>query len=747
MKAILTVARRELKALFDNPAGYVLLIVFLVINGFLFFRQAYLTNSATLRPMLDILPWLYLFFVPAVAMRTLAEDARTGQLEVVLSQPITEWQLLLGKYLGAVFFLWLALLFTLPIPLGLSLGAELPWGPVVAQYTGAALLAAGLAGVGVWASGLARSQITAFIVAVAVMFLLVLVGLNPLVVGLPPQLGLIAARLGVLSHFDSIGRGVVDLRDVVYFLSLAAIFLILAYGSLMARKLAHGQGPLKRLRVGVLLLVSLLVVVNLLGSYISGRIDLTPGRAYTLSPATKQLVESLPDIVTIKVYASEELPAEVGLMKRDLDDLLGDLRSAGKGKVKLIEKDPARSPDVQREAQNLGIQAVQFNVVGQSSLQVKEGYLGLAIQYADGNEAIPFVRRTDDLEYRIAAAIRGITRTKKPKIGLIVAMDGWGQEGRTLSTVQEQLARSYEVTPVSLNDVITLADTSIRTMIIAGQPDSISMPAAQLLQAYFERGGSALVMTTGAPVDGSNPRARGHEPVWNTILKPFGVKVRPDLIYDLQSAQLVPVPGGQGVYQAYPFWVRARGATPGNPITEGVSEVFLPWASSIDTTGTRAGTVTPLLSSSRAGGVAEGDINLDPTRSFPPVDLKPRLLGVAVQTGTADTTKHGRLVLVGNMEFATDRYLGGAPDNATFALNAIDWLAQDEALISIRSRDRRPPRLLFASKVLQEGVKYANLAVIPVLLAVWGLVRLTGRRRRALTPWKPLSGGSTPEAA
>ena len=133
MKGLLTIARREFKALFDNPAGYVLLIVFLVVNAFLFFRAAYLTNSATLRPMLDMLPWLLLFFVPAVAMRTLAEDTRSGQLEVVLSQPITELQLLLGKYFGAVFFLWLALLLTLPIPIGLWLGAELPWGPIVAQ--------------------------------------------------------------------------------------------------------------------------------------------------------------------------------------------------------------------------------------------------------------------------------------------------------------------------------------------------------------------------------------------------------------------------------------------------------------------------------------------------------------------------------------------------------------------------------------------------------------------------------------
>jgi ABC-2 type transport system permease protein len=184
--------------MFDTPTGYVLLVVFIVANSFLFFRQAFLSSAASLRPMLDLLPWLYLFFVPAVAMRSLAEDTRTGLLEVILSQPLTELELLLGKYLGTVLFLGVALLCTLPIPLALAVGADLQWGPIVAQYVGSMLLGAGLAGVGVWASCLTRSQITAFITALAVCFILILVGLNPLIVGLPPQLGAVAARLGVL---------------------------------------------------------------------------------------------------------------------------------------------------------------------------------------------------------------------------------------------------------------------------------------------------------------------------------------------------------------------------------------------------------------------------------------------------------------------------------------------------------------------------------------------------------------------
>ena len=155
MRRVWIVAQRELKALFDYPTAYVLLVVFLGVNAFLFFRQAYVGGAASLRPMLDLLPWVLLFFVPAVTMRTVAEDSRNGILEVVLAQPLTELELLAGKYLGSLLFLWISLALTLPIPLALSLGAHLQWGPILAQYIGSALLMAGFAGVGIWASTIA----------------------------------------------------------------------------------------------------------------------------------------------------------------------------------------------------------------------------------------------------------------------------------------------------------------------------------------------------------------------------------------------------------------------------------------------------------------------------------------------------------------------------------------------------------------------------------------------------------------
>ncbi|HZM28415.1 MAG TPA: Gldg family protein, partial [Gemmatimonadales bacterium] len=682
MTRIWTVARRELRALFDHPTGYVLLVVFLAVNGFLFFRQAYLQGSATLRPMLDFLPWLLLFFVPAVTMRALAEDTRGGQLEVLLSQPITEAELLLGKYLGSVLFLWIALAGTLPIPVGLAAGANLPWGAIAAQYVGAALLTAGLAGVGVWASSLTRSQMTAFIAGVAVMFVLVLVGLDPLLVGLPASLGAVVARLGVLSHFESIGRGVIDLRDAIYFVSLAGIFLALAFGSLMARKLSPGGSAAGRLRLGVGLLVALLVVTNLVGNHIGGRLDLTPGRSYTLSRPTKQLVANLPDLVTIKVFASKELPTEVSLIKRDLDDLLRDIRTAGRGKVRIIERDPADDPTAKQDAQDLGITPVQFNVLGQTELQVKQGYLGLAVQYGGGTEAIPLVQRTDNLEYRLASSIRTLTRSKKPVLGLMVT---GAPPGLQISELQEQLAKSYDVRTINLADS-TQPGADVSVLALLGSPDSLTPAQGERFQRFFDRGGSALVLASGMQLSPQMPAAGPRAVAWNRYLKPFGLEIRSNMAYDLMANEIVPLPSDIGqVLQSYPLFIRAR-STAQSPINQEVNEVTLTWTSTVDTTGAK-GRVTPLLVSSRGSGTLTSEVSIDPTQSFPQNNLAPRVLGAAaVGGGTAGAPK-GRVVVVGSTDFINDRFVSRAPDNLSLALNAVDWLAQDDALIAIRSKD------------------------------------------------------------
>jgi ABC-type uncharacterized transport system involved in gliding motility auxiliary subunit len=732
-----TVARRELKSQFDLPTGYVLLVAFLAINAFLYFRSAYLAQVASLRPMLDVLPWVFLFFVPAVTMRSLAEDIRGGQIEVVLAQPLSELELLLGKFVASVLFLWIALALTLPIPLALSLGADMPWSTVLAQYVGAGLLAAGFAGIGTWASSLTRSQITAFILAAVLMFLLILVGLNPLLVGLPPALAAPAARIGVLSHFESIGRGVLDLRDIVYFVSLAGIFLALAYGALLGRKLAPGGGARRRLQLGVGLLAASLVVVNLLGGYIGGRLDFSPGKAYTLSPATRRVLGNLDDLVTIKLFASAELPTEVALMKRDVDDLLRDVRTAGHDRIRVIERDPSSDDAARRDAESLGIQPVQFNVIGQSELQVKQGYLGLVIQHGSQTDAIPFIDQTNDLEYRLVSSIRNLTRAKKPVIAFagIPAME----QGNSYAELQQQLAKSYDVRNLGPSDSTRL-DSTVAAVVLAGVPDSAPGPLIDRLKQYVDKGGSVLVLAGGMAVSPQEPLATPREVAWNPVLEHFGVAVRRDLTYDLVSNEAIPVPSDFGrVLQVYPFFIRAQ-STRRSPVNQDLDAAVLTWASTIDTSKAGRGTVTPLLVSSASAGTFTDPTSIDPRANFPHTKLARQLLGVVVQAKAG----RGRAVVVGSTDFATDRFVQNAPENLALVLNASDWLAQDEDLIAIRSKDRRPVPLVFASAAQREFAKYANVVGLPLLVALVGIVHLIRRRRRTRDPYRPLVPAEEP---
>jgi ABC-type uncharacterized transport system involved in gliding motility auxiliary subunit len=147
-----------------------------------------------------------------------------------------------------------------------------------------------------------------------------------------------------------------------------------------------------------------------------------------------------------------------------------------------------------------------------------------------------------------------------------------------------------------------------------------------------------------------------------------------------------------------------------------------------------------LLGTSQAAGTFTTMTTINPTQDFPQADLKHRLLAVQVnpQPAAEGGKARGRLVVVGSLDFATDRFVRTAPENLAFGLNAVDWLAQDEELIAIRSKDRRPPPLLFTSAPLREGVKYANVAGLPLLVAVFGIVRLLRRRRRTREPYRPL---------
>jgi len=236
------ILRRELSSYFATPLAYVFILIFLVLaSAFTFYLGGfYERGQADLDPFFNFHPWLYLFLVPAVSMRLWAEERKSGSIELLMTQPIELWQAVVGKFLAAWAFTGLALGLTFPIWLTVNYLGKPDNGAILAAYVGSLLMAGGFLAIGSCMSALTRNQVIAFIVTAVVCFLFLLAGF-PLVLDVfrnwTPQ-GVVnaVAQLSFLTHFESISKGVIDLRDLLYFGMLIALFLAATAITLEVRK-------------------------------------------------------------------------------------------------------------------------------------------------------------------------------------------------------------------------------------------------------------------------------------------------------------------------------------------------------------------------------------------------------------------------------------------------------------------------------------------------------------------------------
>ena len=235
LQNIWAIARREYVSYFATPLGYIVIGMFLLLVGFLmFFAFGFFTsNRASLQPMFTSISWLLPLISPAIAMRTFAEESRTGTLEMLITQPVRDWEVILGKYLGAAGLLGVALVITFVYPMVISKMGELDWGPVFGGYLGILLAGAAYVSFGVMVSSHTRDQITAFFVTFIVAALFFLLDKAPIVFG---NLGNYLVYFSPDYHMHSIGRGVVDLRDILYFFSVIAVCLLATARSLGSRR-------------------------------------------------------------------------------------------------------------------------------------------------------------------------------------------------------------------------------------------------------------------------------------------------------------------------------------------------------------------------------------------------------------------------------------------------------------------------------------------------------------------------------
>ncbi len=229
MQQVIRICNKELKDYFISPIAYIVISVFLLVTGWFFFATFFYYNQADLRNFFDLLPITFSFFIPAVTMRLFSEELNVGSYEMLLTLPVTFNDILVGKFLAGVFFVAAALVPTLAYPICVAFMGQLDWGTVAGGYMGALLLGSAFTAVGLFASSLTRNQIIAFIVGMAICFTLTLI--DKMLFFFPRSMLGVVGYLGADFHFKNIAKGIIDSRDILYFLSIIFIGL---YGTHLA---------------------------------------------------------------------------------------------------------------------------------------------------------------------------------------------------------------------------------------------------------------------------------------------------------------------------------------------------------------------------------------------------------------------------------------------------------------------------------------------------------------------------------
>ena len=692
------------------------------------------------------LPWLLAIFVPAATMRLLAEENRDGTLELLLTHPVRGWIVLLAKFLAGFIFVAFAILATVGIPIAVTTAGNLDIGAAAGQYVSSLFLAAAFVSIGLFTSSLTRNQIVAFILGLSLTMILMVMGLDIVAVTLPPRLASLLQDLSPVTHFSSIARGVIHLRDVLYFVALISTFLSATFLVIRGRTLSHSSAQYRNLQLGTVGLIVVSLLVGWSGNSIAGRIDLTEDQLFTLSPATADILDGLDDILTLELFESREPPVQVAITARDVGDFLEDFAAGSGGDVKLVRRFPADDEDESRKAQLAGIPPVQFNVQSQGELQIKTGYLGLAMTYVDRRQVIPYITNFDGFEYQLASIANRMLQEDKKTVAFLT---GHGEAGPSAgyNTFAGLLLDSYRVKELDTSEDPNIDLSDVDVLIIGGPTSSIRDETTNAIRQYLLGGGKAMIMVNSVVIDQSRLIANRNRNSFSYLPEEFGVIVEDDLVFDLQSNETLSFNTGVGnVFLPYPFWMRVPVID--RKVAGNVGSVLLPWASSVGIAESERGRieVIPLLETTEFAAI---DFNYGDVRPNSPVfeevtrgNFVQALMGAAiVQSDVPAGQEAFRLVVLGDSEWLADSVLPRSQENIALGLNLVDWLAQEDTLAAVRSKIVTSRDLLFDSATHKNIAQWGNVAGVPLLIVVIGLFRSIRRRRFGFTMYGQARAG------
>lgn len=540
-----------------------------------------------------------------------------------------------------------------------------------------------------------------------------------------------------------------------------------------------------------------LICLNILAVRHFGRVDLTRDQVYTLSEASQNTMRDLEDPVTITAYFTEELPPPFAGNARFVRDLLEEYRVHSKGLLSYAFIDPEQQEtdedkekkkevkrdifgrsmreqtSVEQELASLGVQPVEIRVIEEDQAQTKRGYMGLVVRYQESTEVIPVVQDTADLEYQLTTLIRNLSRARVPVVGIV---QGHGEptleEG--LAQLSRLLSQVYEVKAVNLNDEVTgetpkdLA-SEYDALLVVGPTQNFADAEMRALDQFLMKGKSVAFFLDQVTVDLKTFETTPVSTNLGEMLKSYGVEVGSQLVADVDCASLsVTRRLGNMMVQMplrYPFVPQLKKMEGDGPLTRGISEVTLPFATpvylsdalkSVPAEGETKEAAGEVLARSSKNSWLEdpNPVSLSPQRflerveaSFTgPYDVLVNVKGMlpshfaseatAVQAEggvLAKSTEEARLLVAGTSGIVTDAYLSQM--NAALALNMVDWMLLDPALFSMRTRGLiDPPVDPELSDTGRNLVKYGNVVGVPLAAALLGLLlwRLRQARRKRL---------------
>ncbi|NUQ80483.1 MAG: GldG family protein [Bacteroidetes bacterium] len=488
---------------------------------------------------------------------------------------------------------------------------------------------------------------------------------------------------------------------------------------------------LTAVQTAVLIILGL-VLVNLLASLAFFRLDLTRNGIFTISPATKSMISRLDDLVTIKVYFTDNLPAPYSTNRTYIQDQLEELSSLSDGMLNFQMIDPSENETFLAETEQYQIPALQVQVFENERMEVKKAYMGLVVLYENQSESLPVLQQLDNFEFDLATTINRMVNKKLPVLATSTdfGMPGWSDK----QGLQKYLEKQYQLTTLSIENPVP---DSVSSLILFTPSSKVSSRADSVIQAFLARGGRLAWFFDRVRV---NPQMQSAQPVesgLDSLFARYGVTISDNLVQDLQCAS-ISVPQNLGfitINNQVEFpWLPVISSFPdGSPLARGVNVVTPIFASEISLTSVADSfNVVELLKTSSKSRRTEGYYNLDPFQEYVPDSFTDKELPVAVtlEGRFGNGPESGRLLLMTDGEFVSDQYIQNGA-SIPFFLNVIYWISPDDGLLAIPSKKDFMVPLPELSPALKQILKYSNLLIPPVLVLVWGVLRWRQRKRLA----------------